>query len=214
MTFRASVTSVHSAYTRLEDVAAVRVLTPQENFLLDLSEREAANSVGVLNALLDRGGTPAGEDQAGLLQQTSITDELAVVSQDFDDRWRGALYSLSPSNPDAARHFCSSSREIFAGILERKAPDLAVLSAIPDCRRTDQGNPTRRSKIRYLLQEKGIECDELATFVDTDIKNIIELFDLLNAGTHGDAGQYDLRELSAIKRRVEDGLVFLCRISI
>ena len=214
VTFRASVTTVQRAYTSLEESASIRDLTPQEKFFLDLSEREAANSVEVLNTLLDSEGTPYDEGRLKTLQETSITDEIAIVSEELDSRWRGALYSLSPRNFDASRHFCSSSREIFTVILELKAPDEAVLTAMPECSTTDRGNPTRRSKIRYLLQAKEAESSALVEFVDADVQNILELFDLLNAGAHGEAGRYDLSQLSAIKRRVEDGLVFLSRIAV
>lgn len=213
VTFRTSVTTVHRAYTSLEESASRRALTPQENFFLDLSEREVANSIEVLNTLLDSERMPYDEGRLETLQQTSITDEIAIVSEELDSRWRGALYSLSPRNPDAARHFCASSREIFTGILELKAPDDAVLTTMPDCSTTDRGNPTRRSKIRYLLQAKEAEFGALVEFVDTDVQNILDLFDLLNAGAHGEAGQYDLCQLLAIKQRVEDGLVFLSRIA-
>ncbi len=55
--------------------------------------------------------------------------------------------------------------------------------------------------------------DDQVAFVEADVQNIIELFDVLNAGTHGPAGKYDLVTLASIKKRVEDGLVFLARIA-
>lgn len=201
---------LNSTYARLDRSASSRSLTPEENFFLDLSERETANSVGVLNILLDSGG---GTAESAALQQTSITDEIAVISEDLDSRWHGALYSLNPGNPEASRHFCSSAREIFTGILALRAPDNAVVNAIPDCPKTDQGTPMRRSKIRFLLERKGVNNDDQVAFVEADVQNIIELFDVLNAGTHGPAGKYDLVTLASIKKRVEDGLVFLARIA-
>jgi len=87
------------------------------------------------------------------------------------------------------------------------------VTAIPHCSTTDRGNPTRRSKIRYLLQAKEAEFGAVVEFVDADAQNILDLFDLLNAGAHGEAGRYDLHQLLAIKQRVEDSLVFLSRIA-
>ena len=209
-TFRASVSHLNTTYARLDQSVSSRSLTPEENFFFDLSELETANSVGVLNALLD----PAtGTAESAPLQQTSITDEIAVISEDLDSRWHGALYYLNPGNPEASRHFCSSAREIFTGIFDLRAPDDAVENLIPDCPRTDQGTPTRMSKIRFLLERKGVNNDGLVEFVEADVHNIIELFDILNAGTHGPAGKYDLVTLASIKKRVEDGLVFLARIA-
>ncbi len=206
---RSSVSRLQTAYTRLEESSAARVLSPADNYFLDLAEQEAANSAEVVNALL----APEVSGETANLQQTSIADEIAVISEDLDTRWRGALYALHPANPDAARHFCASSREIFAEILDIKAPDHAVFAALPDAQRTDRGNATRRSKIKFLLLQKGVGLEELAEFASEDIANILELFEVLNSGTHGQAGTYDMATLVAIKRRVEDGLRFLSRMA-
>ena len=117
-TLRISVSRLQTVYARLEQSAAGRTLSPADNYFLDLAEQEAANSVGVVNALL----APEESQTASPLQETAITDEVAVISQDLDARWRGALFALNSQNPDAARHFCASSREIFAQILEVTAP--------------------------------------------------------------------------------------------
>lgn len=206
---RTSASKLQTTYVRLEAEAEARDLTPAENFFLDQSEREAANSAELLNVLLSKDEGDTDFD----LQATSITDEIAVISEELDSRWRGALFSLSPRNPEASRHFCSSAREIFAEILSLTAPDDAVFEAMPDCARTERGNATRRSKISFLLSKKGIRLSEAAEFADQDIGNVMELFELLNAGTHGEAGRYSLQSLAAIKGRVEDGLVFLSRLA-
>lgn len=206
---RTSVTHLHSVYIRMEQSATTRSLSAVDNYFLDLAEREAANSVEVVNALL----APERIEETSPLQQTIITDEIAVISEDLDTRWRGALFALNPTNPDAARHFCASSREIFTQILDIKAPDGDVFALLPNAERTERGNATRRSKIEFLLLQKGVLFGELAEFASEDIGNIIELFEILNAGTHGPAGRYDIRTLGAIKRRVEDGLVFLSRLA-
>ena len=207
--FRISVSRLHAVYARMEQSAAGRTLSPADNYFLDLAEQEAANSVGVVNALL----APEESQQVPPLQETPITDEVAVISEDLDTRWRGALFALNPENPDAARHFCASSREIFAQILEIKAPDDAVFAMFPNAQRTGRGNASRRSKISFLLMQKGVQVAELAEFASDDIANVLELFDVLNAGTHGRAGRYDIAALGAIKRRVEDGLMFLARLA-
>lgn len=207
--FRASVSSLHESYTRLESSAATRALTSTENFFLDLSERETANSLGVLNAL----EAEAADSETPDLQKTAITDEVAIISEELDDRWRGALFALNPGNPEAARHFCTSAREIFVEILELRAPDDAVFAAIPDCPRTERGNATRRSKMKFLYSRKGVALAELAEFASDDVGNVLELFDLLNSATHGAVRRFDLTALAAIKRRVEDGLLFLSRLA-
>jgi hypothetical protein len=111
-----------------------------------------------------------------------------------------------------ARHFCTSAREIIARILSTKAPDDVVTATMPDCDRTLQGTPTRRAKIRYFLHSKGMKRDELEAFVESDIHNVVEIFDVFNEGTHGVAGTFDFAQLQALRKRVEDGIMFLSRL--
>jgi len=208
--FRGSVTTLHNTYTRLEQRAKANSFDSSYDRILDLSERETANSLEVMNSLLGAESIPD-QPTDGLID-ANLTDELRKISVDLDDRWRGAVFSLNPNNPDAARHFCTSVREIFTQILEIKAPDTDVISLLPDCDRTHQDKPTRRSKIRFFLQRKGMADVNLEEFAEQDIKNILELFDVFNHGTHGSAGKFNLHQLSTIKKRVEDGIFFLSKL--
>lgn len=217
--YRQSVLRVTTAYERLDQrTSSALAISPQENFFVDLSEQEAANTVGLFNALEaeQQSSLPtntAESAEADSLQQTSIEDEVAVISEELDSRWRGALFALHPQNPEAARHFCTSVREIFTEVLELKAPDQSVFAAMPACARTPRGNATRRSKIEYLLSLKSITNSELSEFVDEDVSNVIELFDVLNGATHGASGRLSVSTLHQVKKRVEDGLLFLCRLA-
>jgi hypothetical protein len=208
--YRTSVETLHHSYTQLETSVESHQLDPRYNRILDLSERETANSLVVTNRILgdeDAGKTPAEE-----LENAELLDGLRSISPDLDDRWKGALYSLNPRNPDAARHFCTSAREIITQILEIKAPDSNVFAMLPGCDKTDRGNPTRRSKIRYFLHRQGMTEDTLEEFIENDMENIVQLFRVFNDATHGKAGAFDLPQLNAIKTRVEDGLMFLTEI--
>ena len=181
------------------------------NEFLDLSEKENANSLVVSNVLEGDGQQNiVGNEQE--LASTSITDELSQISTDLDSRWKGALFSLSPSNPDASRHFCTSAREIFIQILDHYAPNVTVLARFPDCEKTEDDQPTRRWKIKYILVNAGIVSEEAVDFVDEDVKNVLQLFNVFNAGTHGSAGVYELSKLAAIKERVESGITYLSSI--
>lgn len=207
VTFRASVNAVQTAYERLERASDGGRFHAGYNEILDLSEREAANNAGLMNALL--GDAESSDEVPPNAPDSPLTPILHAISADFGDRWRGALFSLNPRNPDAARHFCTSAREIIAGILDTKAPDSIVAGAMPECDRTPQGTPTRRAKIRYFLHLKGMNQDELEDFVETDMNNVVDLFQLFNKGAHGSAGKFDLAQLQAIRNRVEDGIMFL-----
>lgn len=178
---------------------------------LDLSEKEAANSLSVSNTLEDE-EAEFSIDSEESLSRTSITNELSLISPDLDNRWRGALYSLSPKNPDASRHFCTSAREIFVHILDHYAPNAAVLSQYPECEKTNDGYPTRRSKVKHLLVNAGIISEEAVDFVNEDVGNVLQLFRVFNDGTHGSSGRFELSTLAAIKERVESGIAYLSAI--
>jgi len=208
--YRTSVETLHQSYSRLESYADSQQLDPRYNRVLDLSERETANSLVVTNRIL--GDENAGDTPAEDLENAELLDGLRKISPDLDDRWNGAVFSLNPRNPDAARHFCTSAREIITQILEIKAPDADVFDLLPDCATTDRGNPTRRSKIRYFLHRQGMTEDTLEEFVESDMDNIVQLFYIFNDGTHGSAGTFDFPQLNAIKKRVEDGIMFLTEI--
>ena len=181
-------------------------VTPEQARILDLIEQEQANSL-VTENYIDGNKTP--ED---LPEDISIGNKLALVSNDLNNRWRGAVFALNPNNPDATRHFCTSTREIFTEFIEIKAPDEAVFEFNPECEKTERGNATRREKIKYMM--RNVDMDEsVISFIEADIKNIIELNRLLSGGTHGPAGKFTYEKLLRIKERVEQGICFLCEIS-
>ena len=208
-TFRTSVETVHRTYVWLESTAETSRYGDQYNEVLDLSEREAANNVSAMNAML---GNPERVDGDESIKLTPLDPILALIGADLRERWQGALFSLNPNNPDAARHFCTSAREILSKILDSRAPDRLVLADMPACQKMASGAPTRRSKIRFFLQRSNIADSALEDFVEEDMKNVLQLFREFNDGTHGSAGRFSLDQLSAIKRRVEHAVEFLWSI--
>lgn len=199
--------SAATLHEQQQDLARAYGSSPTYTHLLEMAERESANGVAVVEALLD---DSLGEAP---LADTGILDYLTGLSEDLCDRWKGAIFALNPINPDAARHFCTSAREIFTEILEVWAEDVEVEDNDPQCERTPQGKPTRRAKIRYLLNKKGMLNDKLEEFIETDITNIVQLFYVFNQATHGAAGKHDFAKLKAIRKRVEDGIMFLATIA-
>jgi hypothetical protein len=208
--YKTSVDTLHTSYTQLEDRAESQQFDPRYNRVLDLSERETANSLEVTNRIL--GDPDSGDSISEDVANAELLNSLRQISPDLDDRWKGAVFALNPQNPDAARHFCTSAREIISQILEIKAPDKEVFALLPTCEITDRGNPTRRSKIKFFLHRQGMTEDTLEEFVENDMENIVQLFRIFNDGTHGSAGTFDFTQLNAIRRRVEDGITFLTEI--
>lgn len=211
VTVRTSVHSVVRHYQVLEHTADRGEL---DGAWLDLSEREAANSVEVYNVLLDDvSAADMGDGEVAGLQTSGIGLELQRVGGDLDARWNGALFALNPRNPDATRHFTTSAREMLGMMLELVAPDDAVLTANPNCPRTDRGDVSRRARIHYCLARQGHDTDELADFVEADVDNVVHLFAEFNSGTHGSAGKFPVAQLAGLKRRVEDAVRFVSAIA-
>ena len=201
--FHTSAAALYSAYERLDNSDA-------DPFLSDLAERDTANSVTLLNTLLG----DSSHDRVGDVELTStkLSESLSRYPTDMQDRWSGAIFALNPRNPDSARHFCTSAREILADILNTEAPDAEVLSWFPDCDVTEQGTPTRRAKIHYCLDRSGLNDGALENFIEVNINDLSVLFKDLNTGAHGPAGRFSLPQLTAIKTRVEDSIDFICEI--
>jgi len=206
VTFRTSVETFQRSYSVLENRSEAEVYDERYDRFLDLSEREAANSASVMNAL--EGEVPENENDESS-PASEIDHILDAISQDVHDRWHGALFALSPQNPDAARHFCTSARELLTEILERFARDEDVKSVLPDCEVTQQGKPTRRAKIRFFLHKQGVSDDAVTDFVEKDMENVVQLFRVFNDGTHGSSGRFEHSQLLAIRARVEGAVLFL-----
>jgi hypothetical protein len=211
VTYRTSVTALTDSFSRLDQRAAEEGWRDSEFFAM--SEGEAANGVAALNELLDdRAGATATDEEVDDLRSTEITNELAGLDSDLDARWRGALFALHPENPDAARHFCTSARELIADMLNLIAPASEVEAAEPECERTPQGSVSRRSRIRFSLRRCGLQQQELEDFIEADVENVLALFSEFNTGTHGSAGRFTLGQLRSLKTRVEDAIQFIVRL--
>jgi hypothetical protein len=176
--------------------------------LIDRGSEEAANSVYLLNAM-DGDGEPEDDPTENELRSPSMQDELLTFGQDLVDRWTGALFSLSPRNPDAARHFCTSAREVLITMLNQAAPDPGVIRADPSCDKTEKGATTRRAKVDYLLRRKGVGEDSIGNLVEEDMKDVLRLFRDFNDGTHGHAGRFTITQLNALRVRVESAIGFI-----
>lgn len=209
--YRASSLAMHNSYNTVVGISdSLEGLSPQQERIYELVEQEHANNLFTANVLLS---DEEPELETITEQDSFIGGQLATICIDLSNRWKGAVFSLNPNNPDATRHFCTSAREIFAEIIEMKAPDCEVFKLKPSCDKTEKGNATRREKISFLLRTKGIDSS-VEEFVDNDISNILDLFRTLSAGTHGEAGKYNITKLKVIKKRVEDGINFLCNIAL
>lgn len=179
--------------------------------MYSLFENEAANSIRAANSV-DYGDSEDAKESSDL-RTTALDRELESFSPDLAQRWAGALYSLSPENPDAARHFCTSARECIVTLLDIAAPDKVVEQELTACSYTSNGRVTRRSKLKYLLSRKGLTDDAAEEFIEEDVEDILGLFRVFNDGAHGAAGRFNLNELMAVKERAEGGIRLLYELA-
>lgn len=208
VSYKTSVINLNNSYHSLASNEESIIQNEYGSMFMDLSDRENANSMQVYNQLVD--DVEANDRFDG---ESVVVKILKTISSDLVQRWEGAIFSLNPANPDAARHFCTSAREVYIQLLEYKAPDKLVLSEHEECEKTDNGIPTRRSKIQYLLHKSGLDLDEAVTFVDENVKNVLKLFRTFNEGTHGKSGKFSYSQLNVIRKRVEDGIEYIDAIS-
>jgi hypothetical protein len=208
VTVRTSTETFVRTFESVDTALSTQPLSRADRRFLDLASDEAANSAYLMNAL-DGDGAPQDDLDEDELRAPSLASELASFGQDLVHRWTGALFALSPANPDAARHFCTSAREVVISMLENSAPDAEVLSAHPTCERTDRGLPTRRAKVTYLLSRHGATASGIPDLVADDVENVLSLFRTFNDGTHGHAGRFTITELTALRTRVESAVSFL-----
>ena len=206
--YRSSVETLTRTYVATEESLVGRTITPAGREMVDRGSAEAANSAYLLNAM-DNDGAPENDPTEDELRGPSMQAELATFGQDLVDRWTGALFSLSPRNPDAARHFCTSAREVLITMIDTAAPDSIVAEDDPACDRTDKGVPTRRAKVGFLLRRKGIEDHSIESLVEEDLDNVLTLFRDFNNGTHGHAGRFTITQLNALRNRVESAIGFI-----
>lgn len=206
-TYSVSLSAMQQSYRSVNAVYNENVpIDARQNRILDLLEQEQANSL--ITARFIESDTLPDENTDDI----ELGEKLMSVSPDLHNRWKGAIYALNPTNPDATRHFCTSARELFTEFLEIKAPDNLVFQYNPNCQKTEKGNATRRSKIEYMMRNNTFD-KSVTEFVEDDIKNIVDLFSVLNGGTHGKAGKYEFEKLLQVKKRVEEGINFLCELS-
>ena len=166
-TYKISVINVNQSYDRLSQKYDFEDNSNRYRNFLEKIEEENANNLEVANVILNNDEI---NNEGYSLEENIVSNKLLNISEDLDNRWKGAIFSLNPKNPDATRHFCTSTREIFIQIIDTEAKDNDVIHAFPDCEKTNNGTVSRRSKIKYLLHKKGVNDIEIENFVHTDIE--------------------------------------------
>jgi len=120
--------------------------------------------------------------------------------------------AVNSHNPDTTRHLCISLRELLGHALRQMAPDAEVKAWSQDPTHFSNGRPTRNARIQYLYSP--VLQPALRKFIDADIRAAIELFDLLNKGTHVANLGASVVALAVLLNRAEGILLLLLRLGL
>ena len=122
----------------------------------------------------------------------------------------GARGALRSTNPDRARHFSSSLRELFTQVLHRLAPDKAVQGWTSNPEHYDKGRPTRRARLLYICST--INYGDFSDVVEADVSATLKYLGLFQGGTHKVRSDFSEDQLHALFVRMAGLLQFLLKI--
>jgi hypothetical protein len=185
----------------------------------------AAPAVECFNATLTLAEPAPGEEPA----ETGLAGSVALlreqVRQDTEDALvpllqetypqlvemvRGARAAFEDRRPDWVRHFITSLRELATQVIHALAPDEQVKEWSTSPEDLHNGRPTRAARIKYIC--RGIFGPGFRPFVEKDVATAVELFGLLQGGTHGANPTYSEPQLLTLKVRMEGLVRFLVEI--
>lgn len=137
----------------------------------------AAASVSLQRAALPERDSEVEE----ILDEASETIEARLENLDRNlvEMYRGGLHAIEIGGPDWQRHSMISFREITIQVLHKLAPDKEVIASGGELY---NGRPTRHARLKFIFS--SVAGGELTKFFESDMKAAVELFELLNGGTH------------------------------
>ena len=173
----------------------------------------AANVLGV------SGEADAGQDSPEIQSVVDEVEEEILICpsllKDVDPAlarpYEGARDALYGTNPDRARHFLSSQRELWNHLLRKIAPDEQVQEWIPKDGKDllHEGKPTRKARILYLCRD--LNHDSLTEFVVRDTDALVTLVSLFNRVHQLKPKLSDL-QLRALQLRSDSWLTYILQI--
>jgi len=147
--------------------------------------------------------------------ESTASDPLQVQLEGMDANFgtmlKGAVQALRSDNPDKARHFSISLRELFTHVLHKLSPDddLRKWSNNRDDYHNDR--PTRRARLKYIC--RNINETSFESFVEADTKTSIKFLRLFHGGTHSTRPGYSDPQLKAMLVRMKGLLSFLIEVA-
>ena len=215
---QASVTDITAFYGKLaESIRTYPDITHLPKFVLPGATREVFVTGYAVN-MLGVSDEEGAEQASSEVQISEIEVEasmciplLEAVDPDLAKLYTGARAALRGTNPDRARHFLSSLRELWSHLLRQIAPDKQVLEWIPkDGKKLlYKGKPTREARILYLC--RNLNNGPLSDFIKTDTHAFIELYNVFNR-IHKLNPKLSDQELRALQLRTDSWLTYTLQI--
>jgi hypothetical protein len=115
------------------------------------------------------------------------------------EMYRGGLAALETGGSDWRRQTMVSFRELTTHVMHILAPDSDVKPwAKPE--HLHNGKPTRKARLEFIFQ--SVASGEFVDFFKADVRASVELFDLLNQGTHRLSSKATPEQLKYLRNRV------------
>jgi len=142
--------------------------------------------------------------------EITLSKYLPKFDEGLYNMWKGAVETLNSKNPDKARQFITSIRELFTHLFQKLASDKDIREWTEDPTLFHEGRPKRMTRLLYIL--RNINDNLFADFIKKDIETILSLIDLFQKGTHSLSSGFTEHQLIAIKSKSESTLKYLLEI--
>eukprot|EP00388_Colpodella_angusta_P007582 GDKJ01021331.1.p1 GENE.GDKJ01021331.1~~GDKJ01021331.1.p1 ORF type:complete len:569 (-),score=24.02 GDKJ01021331.1:129-1835(-) len=142
----------------------------------------------------------------------SLNHLLHQLNPDLVKIWDGAIYALQGNNPDFIRHFTLSIRELYTHITHALSPEKDFIKWDEKGEHLHLGRPTRQGRLYYINRNLHGSKKEFTKFLNIEVKNTLELMEILNGGTHGINSSLTKPRLKTIKIKAEQLFVSLLQI--
>ncbi len=130
---------------------------------------------------------------------TTFENRLVALDPDLLNVYRGGIEAIRQGGSDWQRHSMVSFRELNTHVLHKLAPDnLVMKTAKPQD--LHAGRPTRMARLNYIFSE--VSGGAITDFYKADMKAAVELFELLNNGTHKLANEATPEQLRYLTGRL------------
>ena len=149
----------------------------------------------------------------GLASETedSLRVQLLSLNAGLIRLWEGAVSALKSDNPDRARHFATSLRELLTHVMHELSPDVEIKKWNPDQKLYDKNRPTRRARLLFIC--RNINHGPFSDFVEKDVEAVLAFVQLFQQGTHAIDIPYTEDQLLALKTKMEGVIRFLISIA-